>query len=97
MNLGAMLHFNGKLEEAEQSYLMALKLKPEDQITRTNLNKLRNLLNKNGGSRWHNGVYNWDELLLLCFHQSYVVQFVGSLLYDDSLVSVKKLLVAIDS
>ena len=51
MNLGAMLHFNGKLEEAEQSYLMALKLKPDDQITRTNLNKLRNLLNKNGGSR----------------------------------------------
>ena len=49
MNLGAMLHFNGKLEEAEQSYLMALKLKPEDSITRTNLNKLRNLIHKNGG------------------------------------------------
>ena len=51
MNLGAMLHFNGKLEEAEQSYLMALKLKPDDTITRTNLNKLRNLINKNGGAR----------------------------------------------
>ncbi len=52
MNLGAMLHFNGKLEEAEQSYLMALKLKPDDAITRTNLNKLRNLIHKNGGARW---------------------------------------------
>ena len=28
MNLGAMLHMNGKLAEAEQSYLAALQLKP---------------------------------------------------------------------
>ena len=48
MNLGAMLHVNGKLMEAEQSYLEALRLKPEDQITRTNLQKLRHLLMKKG-------------------------------------------------
>ena len=33
MNLGAMLHVNGKLEEAEQSYLAALRIKPDDQVT----------------------------------------------------------------
>lgn len=48
MNLGAMLHVNGKLIEAEQSYLEALRLKPEDNITRANLQKLRHLLNKKG-------------------------------------------------
>ena len=46
MNLGAMLHVNGKLMEAEQSYLEALRLKPDDLITRTNLQKLRTLLLK---------------------------------------------------
>jgi len=46
MNLGAMLHFNGKLEEAEKSYLEALQLKPDDTITRSNLQKVRNLLGK---------------------------------------------------
>lgn len=44
MNLGAMLHVNGKLLEAESSYLEALKLKPDDPITQNNLQKLRNLL-----------------------------------------------------
>lgn len=44
MNLGAMLHVNGKLLEAELSYLEALKLKPDDPITQNNLQKLRNLL-----------------------------------------------------
>ena len=44
MNLGAMLHMNGKLEEAESSYLTALQLKPDDAITRDNLLKLRNLM-----------------------------------------------------
>lgn len=44
MNLGAMLHVNGKLLEAESSYLAALRLKPEDPITQNNLQKLRNLL-----------------------------------------------------
>ena len=48
MNLGAMLHVNGKLMEAEQSYLEALRLKPDDHITRTNLQKLRHLLTKKG-------------------------------------------------
>lgn len=48
MNLGAMLHVNGKLIEAEQSYLEALRLKPDDHITRMNLQKLRHLLTKKG-------------------------------------------------
>lgn len=48
MNLGAMLHVNGKLLEAESSYLEALRLKPDDSITRTNLQKLRHLLAKKG-------------------------------------------------
>lgn len=52
MNLGAMLHFNGKLAEAETSYLMALALKPDDAVTQQNLKKLRNLMAKAGpGSR----------------------------------------------
>ena len=51
MNLGAMLHYNGKLEEAERSYLMALALKPDDTVTQANLKKLRNLMNKPGGKR----------------------------------------------
>ena len=46
MNLGAMLHYNGKLDEAEKSYLAALRLKPNDEITRSNLHKVRNLLGK---------------------------------------------------
>ena len=46
MNLGAMLHYNGKLKEAERSYEMALRLKPNDVITTTNLLKLRNLIGK---------------------------------------------------
>jgi Flp pilus assembly protein TadD len=29
MNLGAMYHMNGKLKEAEASYLRALELKPD--------------------------------------------------------------------
>jgi len=44
MNLGAMLHFNGRLLEAEASYLTALRLQPNDEVTTTNLNKLRNKL-----------------------------------------------------
>lgn len=51
MNLGAMLHVNGKLSEAEQSYLEALRLKPDDHITQTNLQKLRHLLAKKGITR----------------------------------------------
>lgn len=48
MNLGAMYHFNGKLEKAEQSYLEALKLKPDDATTQQNLVKLRNLMQSKG-------------------------------------------------
>ncbi|XP_013417600.1 transmembrane and TPR repeat-containing protein 2 [Lingula anatina] len=48
MNLGAMLHFNGKLGDAENSYLQALELKPDDELTRTNLRKLRNLMQTKG-------------------------------------------------
>ena len=44
MNLGAMLHFNSKLEEAEASYLAALRLQPGDRVTQANLQKLRNLM-----------------------------------------------------
>ena len=52
MNLGAMLHFNGKLTEAEESYLAALKLRPDDVTTRTNLQRLRNLIrSQKEGSR----------------------------------------------
>ncbi|XP_064605710.1 protein O-mannosyl-transferase TMTC2-like [Liolophura sinensis] len=50
MNLGAMLHFNGKLAEAEQSYLAALKLKPDDEMTKQNLVRLRNLMTSKGKS-----------------------------------------------
>ncbi|GIX68274.1 protein O-mannosyl-transferase TMTC2 [Caerostris extrusa] len=42
INLGAMLHVNGKLQEAEEAYLAALRLKPDDPITQNNLQKLRN-------------------------------------------------------
>ena len=43
MNLGAILHLTGKLEEAEKFYLEALRLKPEDGTTKTNLVKLKQL------------------------------------------------------
>lgn len=46
MNLGAMYHMNGKLKEAEASYLRALELKPDDVTTQQNLVKLRNLRSK---------------------------------------------------
>ena len=44
MNLGAMLHFNGKWDEAEKSYLRALELRPNDRVTEENLEKVRNLM-----------------------------------------------------
>lgn len=43
MNLGAMLHMQGKLDEAEKSYTRALELKPGDKLTEENLGKLRSL------------------------------------------------------
>lgn len=48
MNLGAILHLNGKLQEAEANYLRALKLKPDDTITQSNLRKLWNIMEKQG-------------------------------------------------
>ncbi|XP_077424967.1 protein O-mannosyl-transferase TMTC2 [Vanacampus margaritifer] len=48
MNLGAILHLNGKLQEAEANYLRALRLKPDDAITQSNLRKLWNIMQKRG-------------------------------------------------
>ncbi|KAI4892994.1 hypothetical protein NFI96_028963, partial [Prochilodus magdalenae] len=48
MNLGAILHLNGKLQEAEANYLRALKLKPDDLITQSNLRKLWNVMHRQG-------------------------------------------------
>ncbi|KAG9342324.1 hypothetical protein JZ751_016826 [Albula glossodonta] len=48
MNLGAILHLNGKLREAESNYLRALQLKPQDVITQSNLRKLWNIMEKQG-------------------------------------------------
>ncbi|XP_077450508.1 protein O-mannosyl-transferase TMTC2-like [Stigmatopora argus] len=48
MNLGAILHLNGKLTEAEDNYLRALRLKPDDAITRSNLRKLWNIMERQG-------------------------------------------------
>ena len=48
MNLGAILHLNGKLREAEANYLRALQLKPDDAITQSNLRKLWNIMEKQG-------------------------------------------------
>uniref|UniRef100_A0A3Q2WSV9 Uncharacterized protein n=1 Tax=Haplochromis burtoni TaxID=8153 RepID=A0A3Q2WSV9_HAPBU len=47
MNLGAILHLNGKLQEAEANYLRALQLKPDDAITQSNLRKLWKRLREN--------------------------------------------------
>ncbi|XP_039218898.1 protein O-mannosyl-transferase TMTC2 isoform X1 [Crotalus tigris] len=48
MNLGAILHLNGKLLEAESNYLHALRFKPDDVITQSNLRKLWNIMEKQG-------------------------------------------------
>ncbi|KAG8222704.1 hypothetical protein J437_LFUL002761 [Ladona fulva] len=44
MNLGAMLHVNGKYREAETAYREALRLRPGDETTLTNLRRLYSLL-----------------------------------------------------
>ena len=46
LNLGAMLHLNGKLKEAEQHYLVVLQFHPNHSIATSNLEKLRNLMNR---------------------------------------------------
>ncbi len=48
MNLGAMLHLVGKLEEAESEYLSAWSLNPDDAHTRTNLNRLHKVMRAKG-------------------------------------------------
>lgn len=48
MNLGAILHLNGRLQKAETNYLRALQLKPDDAITQSNLRKLWNIMEKQG-------------------------------------------------
>lgn len=48
MNLGAILHLNGKLPEAEANYLRTLQLKPDDVITQSNLRKLWNIMERQG-------------------------------------------------
>lgn len=48
MNLGAILHLNGRLQKAEANYLRALRLKPDDVITQSNLRKLWNIMEKQG-------------------------------------------------
>lgn len=46
MNLGALLHIKGRLEQAERSYLQALTIRPGDQLTLENLRKLRELMRR---------------------------------------------------
>ena len=48
MNLGAMLHLRGKLEEAELEYLAAWNLNQDDQNTKINLQRLHNIMRKKG-------------------------------------------------
>ena len=47
-NLGAMLHVNGKWQEAEYNYRQALQLVPDDQMTLINLKKLHQFLTSKG-------------------------------------------------
>ena len=44
MNLGAMLHLVGKLVEAEAEYLQAWDLGRREEVTRTNLRRLHNVM-----------------------------------------------------
>ncbi|XP_071443182.1 protein O-mannosyl-transferase TMTC2-like [Hetaerina americana] len=41
VNLGALLHLTGRLDDARKSYERALNLKPGDQLTMTNLQRLQ--------------------------------------------------------
>ena len=40
-NLGAIYHLNGKYDLARKNYVIALKLRPDDNITQINLAKLK--------------------------------------------------------
>ena len=46
LNLGALLHLRGKLEEAEAEYAEAWRLRPGDPSTRTNIQRLHNVMRK---------------------------------------------------
>ena len=48
MNLGAMLHLVGKLSEAENHYLRALSLRPHDQATAINIQRLHRVMVSRG-------------------------------------------------
>ena len=48
MNLGAMLHLVGKLAEAEDHYLSALRLRPHDQATTINIQRLHRVMAAKG-------------------------------------------------
>lgn len=48
MNLGAMLHLIGKLSEAEDHYLTALRLRPHDQATAINIQRLHRVMTAKG-------------------------------------------------
>ncbi|XP_068085342.1 protein O-mannosyl-transferase TMTC2 [Anabrus simplex] len=48
LNLGAILHVNGKYEEAVERYQEALRLQPGDVTTLTNLQKLHSLMQRQG-------------------------------------------------
>ena len=44
MNLGALLHLVGKLQEAEAEYLEAWGLGSRKEVTRTNIHRLHNVM-----------------------------------------------------
>ena len=46
LNLGALLHLRGKLEEAEREYIEAWSLQPGDLTTRTNIQRLHRVMRK---------------------------------------------------
>ena len=46
LNLGAMLHLRGKLQEAETQYLKAWSLQPGDPSTKINIQRLHNVMRK---------------------------------------------------
>ncbi len=48
MNLGAMLHLVGKLAQAQEHYLTALRLRPHDQATKINLQRLHRVMSSKG-------------------------------------------------
>jgi len=56
-NLGAILHINNKLDEAERSYKNALRLQPDDATTLANLRKLKNVHHRRHTVKWSLKLY----------------------------------------